>query len=77
MVDWLDHRKYHNQVQQVKVKKALERSVERLDKEREEREQRERDWATSKIDRLAKLIEGKKLGGLESKSINPKHKTYR
>jgi hypothetical protein len=58
------------------MKKALERSVEKLDREREQREQRERDWATSKIDRLAKLLEGKKLGGLEE--VKPsKNKTYR
>ena len=58
------------------MKKALERSVEKLDREREQREQRERDWATSKIDRLAKLLEGKKLGGLEEGKAS-KHKTYR
>jgi hypothetical protein len=58
------------------VKKVLERSVEKLDREREQREQRERDWATSKIDRLAKLLEGKKLGGLEEGKPS-KHKTYR
>lgn len=64
VLDWLDHRRSHQTQHQVKVKAALERSVEKLDREQQQREEREKDWAQSKIDRIGKLLKSRQIGGL-------------